>query len=174
MTFLRKRPFFSLERRFIAMDMGSTLFFLLRVWGNQIPSLLTFSIFFSRGGRLWIGICYSQVLILRYFCANCITLNISKYVKQGLERIGLVSSLAGTKLRKPVSDLAVINDTLTINTTIFLDCFCSIFVILKPPQHNMSNMHFQSFDIWGGGDHKLNYDTLSFTIDIRMIAEGNL
>ena len=47
MIFLSHRSFICLERWLVAMDMQSSLFFLLRVWGSQIPSLLTFPIFFS-------------------------------------------------------------------------------------------------------------------------------
>ena len=46
------------------------------------------------------------------------------------------------KLWKPVSNLAVSNDTLAMNTTNFLCCFSSIFVILKRLLHNVLNMHF--------------------------------
>ena len=48
-----------------------------------------------------------------------------------------------TKLWKPVSELAVCNDILFINTTSFLNWFSCIFVILKLPQLYMLNKCFK-------------------------------
>ena len=60
-------------------------------------------------------------------------------------RPGLGSSLrwwiAITKLWKPLSNLLISNNTLAINTRKLLSCFW--YVILKLPQHYISNMYFQ-------------------------------
>ena len=63
--------------------MWCSLFFSLSVWGSQTLSLLTFPIFLS-GGRFWFGICWGQVLILEYFCADCI-LPMIRQVQVGLK-----------------------------------------------------------------------------------------
>ena len=47
MIFLRNVSLFCFERRLVAVDMRSSSLFSLRVWGSQMPSLLTFPIFFK-------------------------------------------------------------------------------------------------------------------------------
>ena len=61
------------------------------------------------------------------------------YLYRGLmKRLGLSSSFNDT----PVSKLLPSNDTIAVNTRNVLDCFCSVFVILKLRQHYIANMHF--------------------------------
>ena len=102
---------------------------------------------FSSGGRLWIDVCWIQVLILKYFCMDCIPPILLKHLDWSLMSIlvwvSLSECIARMKLWKPVLDLAVSNDTLVINTKNFPSYFCSIFVICKIPQHYMLNMNFQ-------------------------------
>ena len=45
MIVLRNGLVFSFERRLVAMDMQSSLYFSIKIWGSQTPSLLTFLIF---------------------------------------------------------------------------------------------------------------------------------
>ena len=61
----------------------------------------------------------SQVLILEYFCADRVPTIFSKYLDQGLDS-SLNDLSPGQHFWKPVSDLAVSNDTLAMNTTHFL------------------------------------------------------
>ena len=80
-----------LEKRLVAMDMQSTLFFSLRVWGRQIPSLLIFPIFFKCWQIVnWIS--WDQVLILEYFCANWIPPILLKYLDQRYDEFPCLSS----------------------------------------------------------------------------------
>ena len=54
------------------MDMWSSLFF-LEYEEPKGPAGSLF-LYFSDGCRLWIGMCLGQVLILEYFCVDCIPL----------------------------------------------------------------------------------------------------
>ena len=47
MIVLRNGSFLCLERKFVVMNMLSSLFFSLKVWESQMSSLLTFPIFFK-------------------------------------------------------------------------------------------------------------------------------
>ena len=62
--------FSALKEDLLLTDMQSSFFFSLRVWGTEMSSLLTFP--FSSGSKLWIGMCWGQVLVLKYLCAECI------------------------------------------------------------------------------------------------------
>ena len=108
--------------------------------GYKEPRCLTCSLFwsFSNGSTLWIGMCWCQALILKYFYMDCIPTILWKHLDQLLRTILIQVHLSMTydqkKLWKPVSDLVVRND--------FLNCFYSIFVILRLSQCYLSNMHF--------------------------------
>ena len=51
-----------------ACPYGYKIFFSVRVWRTQMPSLLIYLIF----SRLWIGTCWGEVVILKYFFRDCI------------------------------------------------------------------------------------------------------
>ena len=68
---MRNGSYLCLESKLFSMDMWSSLCFSLRIWGTQTPSLHNFSLF-SSGGRLWIRSFWSQVLIVEYFCTDCL------------------------------------------------------------------------------------------------------
>ena len=55
MIFLRNKSFLCLERRLVTIDMQSSLFFSLGVWGTQTPSLLTFLILIKVRKSSWCG-----------------------------------------------------------------------------------------------------------------------
>ena len=82
-----KHPFFVthnaiLENQVISLLWKKTytsLFFLLRVWVTQTPSLLTFLILLNDGRLL-----RSQVLILEYFGADCIPAILFEHTDQVL------------------------------------------------------------------------------------------
>ena len=119
------------------------------------PKLAASSLFLSlsSGSRLWIQMCWGQVLIVKYFFFRLHSTNSLKASwSRSDEHPDLGSSLNNItpkkkkkkkKNCKPVSDLAVSNDTLAINTSKFFSGFCKIFIILKLPEHYMSNIHFQ-------------------------------
>ena len=77
-------------------------------------------------------------------------------------------------LWQPVWDLAVSNDTLTINTRNFFCHFCSIFVNLKLPQHLYVNNLFQFLHFRNVGSHRLTYVVHSFTIETKITDKGTL
>ena len=123
------------------MDMRFSLLFLLRVWGTQTPSLPTFIIFFK-----WWQVVDWNVLILKYFRVDCtqpILLKLLDRVPMSvLVWVHLSMRYRQTKFWKPVSDLAVSNDSLALNSRNFFCCFCVVFVIIKL-SHYMPDRHFQ-------------------------------
>ena len=148
MIFLRNGSFFCLEKDLLQWRCDLPYIFSLRVWGIQTSSLLTFHTLFQVVVDCGLRCVQGQVLILKYFCANCISPILLKHLDQGMMSIASEfisqSSTAKKKLSKPVSDKVVRNDILAISTRYFLSCFCDVFVIPKLPQTYMLN-------ICGGG-----------------------
>ena len=135
-----------IERRFVSMDVWSSLFFLLNQLKTQTHSLLTLPIFLKWWQIIDLAVLRSS--FNSYFCSDWIPPILIKHLDRGLMNVIICVHLwhiAATKPWKVDLDLAVSNDTLAINITIFLSCFCNVFVILKLPQHYISNMPFQIF-----------------------------
>ena len=61
------------------------IFLILLTNSIRNPNVLFLS--FSSGGQLWIGMCWGQVLILKYFCIDCIPPILLKHLDWGLMSI---------------------------------------------------------------------------------------
>ena len=79
----------SLERKLITMDMQFYLFSHLECEEPRYPACSLY-LSFSSGGRLWVGMCWGEMLILKYFSMVCIQ---AAFWFRTDERTSLVSSL---------------------------------------------------------------------------------
>ena len=145
MIFLRNRLFLYLEKSLVTMDMQSSLFISLRVWGTQTPSLFAFSIFFKWQKIVDWDVFRSSANFQVLF--SCISLIFLKHFDQDLMSILVWVHLSLTYLWnilwKHVLDLVVSNVTLVIYAKNFLSFFCCVFVVAKLPQLYVSNISFQ-------------------------------
>ena len=136
-------------RRLVAIDQWSALFFSLRAYGTQAPSLLTFPIFFKWWHMVDCDVfslsANSQVL----WCALHFTNDFKASASKSNECPGLSSSFNDVSpewnFTKLVSHCPVSYGALTIHTAYFFSSLCSIVPLFEFPQHYMTNMHFQSF-----------------------------
>ena len=144
---LRNSLFFDFKRKLVAMDMWSSILFSLRVCETQKVLLVYFSYFFKLRQILDLDVLRSidnSRLLLRgrHSAYHCKSSWLKVWWASFSEFISLWR-ITKRKNWKPVSVLAVINDNFVINTTHVRYTFWSDFVILKLPQNNMLNMHFQ-------------------------------
>ena len=83
MIFLSNESFLCFERRLVAMDLWSSLFFSQRVWGTQYSACLHF-LSLPSCSILYIGMYRSQLLIIEFFYMDCILPILLKYIDFGL------------------------------------------------------------------------------------------
>ena len=87
-----KRHIDILEKQLITLPWKKTfcyryaIFLILLIKSLRRPNtqLTHFTYVFSSGGRLLIGMCWGRMLIHEYFCINCISLILLKYLDWGL------------------------------------------------------------------------------------------
>ena len=142
------------------MNMGYSLLFV------QTPSLLAFPTFFK-----WrqIGICWGQVLILEYVCADFLT-PIKEFWLRSDERLERGLSLNYVLPEWNFENkFAVSNGTLVIN----IAAFEAFWFFLNSFNLTWRICTFSS-SILGTWDLRLNYDAHPFIAEIRMTNEGSL
>ena len=147
MIFFWNRLFLCFERRLIAIKY--VIFFIRLTKSIKKPNaqFTHFSYLFHVAADCGFG-CDE---VRWYFSCNFGRLAFPQFSKSILIQIWWASGfifrwrITRTKLWNQVWNLVVIKDTLAINTKKFLDCFCSVFVILKLPRYYMSNMHIFHF-----------------------------
>ena len=147
MIFLWNGWFLCLERRLVTMNMQSSLFFSLRVWRTQTPSLLMFPTFFKWWQIVDWSVLKSSAKSQVFLCGLHYTTSFKASLSRSDKYQG--SSLNDVsqerKIWKPISDLLVSNDILTINTI----NFSSVFVIkfLQHFEYALSVLLFLGYEI---------------------------